>query len=82
MGVTSEAETRLDRMLKETEAVSQYAFLCDFASLCSRSTSSLTVKVQFQYSRTQVQRKGHMKVPGCVLEIENASNADLRESNR
>ncbi len=80
MGVTSETETRLDKMLKETEAVSQYAFICDLASLCSRSTSSLTVKVQFQYSRTQVQRTHESA--GCVLENEDASNADLRESNR
>ncbi len=37
-------------------AVSQYAFFSDLASLCSRSTSSSTVEVQFQFSRTQVQR--------------------------
>ncbi len=51
-----------------------------YAILRSRSTSSLTIKVKFQYSRTQVQRTHESA--GCVLEIEAASKADLRESTQ
>ncbi len=39
-----------------TMAVSQYVFFSNLASLCSHSTSSSTVEVQFQFSVTQVQR--------------------------
>ncbi len=50
------------------------------AILCSRSTSSLTFGVQFQFSRTQVQRT-HESARMCS-DIEDALSADLRESSR
>lgn len=58
--------------------VSQYAFFSDLVSLCSHYMSSLTVEVQFQFSKTQV-HKTHGSAR-CVLDnIEDASSADLRE---
>ncbi len=57
---------RVDSFFWETMAVSQYAFFSELASLCSRSTSSLTVEVQFQFSRTQVQRT-HESARMCSL---------------
>ncbi len=55
--LTTHTWTKLHNQTRgKTIAVSQYAFFSDLASLCSRSTSLLTVEVQFHFSRTQVQR--------------------------
>lgn len=63
-------QTHLNKLYR---AISQYAFFSDLVSSCSCSTTSLTVKDQFQYSRTQEQIT-------CRC-IKDASYADLHVPN-
>ncbi len=50
--------------------VSHNVFFSDLASLCSCSTS------KFSSNSQERKYRGRMKVPGCVLDIEDVSSAD------
>ncbi len=54
----------------------------DILFLCVLQRSCVLVFSKFSSNSQEGKYRGRMKVPGCVLDIEDASSADLRESVR